>query len=89
MTFDLSLKINQSILKSKTSVIEKDADGKNTLMDYGAAYAHFKGTIPSVGLSIGVSGKNANIGISFNIDADGKNHGEIEWKKILPRSTYI
>lgn len=77
------------VFKKFTMTYTADADGKNTLMDYGAAYAHFKGTIPSGGLSIGVSGKNANIGISFNIDADGKNHGEIEWKKILPRSTYI
>lgn len=77
------------VFKKFTMTYTADADGKNTLMDYGAAYAHFKGTIPSVGLSIGVSGKNANIGISFNIDADGKDHGEIEWKKILPRSTYI
>lgn len=77
------------VFKKFTMTYTADADGKNTLMDYGAAYAHFKVSISSVGLSIGVSGKNASIGISFNIDADIENIGEIEWKKIYPRSTYI
>ena len=62
---------------------------KNTLMDYGAAYVHFKSSIPTVGLSIGVSGKDSSIGISFSIDAGNEKKGEIEWNKIYPRSTYI
>ena len=77
------------VFKKFTMTYTAYADGKNTLMDYGAAYVHFKEEIPSVGLSIGVSGKDSSIGISFSIDAGGNNKGEIEWKKILPRSTYI
>lgn len=30
------------------------ADGKNTLMDYGAAYVHFREMLSVTGLNIGV-----------------------------------
>jgi len=62
-----------------------DADGKNTLMDYGAAYVHFYDRFNVSGLSIGVSGSGANIGISFNITKNG----DFEWKKVYPQRSYI
>ena len=77
--------INGKIFKKFTMTYTAAADGKNTLMDYGAAYAHYYEST-SVGLSIGVSGSGASIGVSFSINNANAN---IEWKKIYPQSSYI
>lgn len=62
-----------------------DADGKNTLMDYGAAYVHFYETFSFSGLSIGVSGRDLSIAINFDITK----YGDYEWKKTYPQRSYI
>lgn len=77
--------VNARIIKKFTMTYTADADGKNTLMDYGAAYVHFYEMFSVSGLSIGVSGSGASIGISFSITKNG----DFEWKKIYPRDTYI
>ena len=77
--------VNAKVFKNFTMTYSADADGKNTLMDYGAAYVHFYETFSVTGLSIGVSGSGASIGISFSVTKDG----DVEWKNVYPRSTYI
>lgn len=77
--------VNGKVFKNFTMTYSARADGKNTLMDYGAAYAHFYDMFTITGLSIGVSGTDASIGISFTITKNG----DIEWKNVYPRSTYI
>ena len=77
--------INGKIIKSFTMTYTAAADGKNTLMDYGAVYAHFKETFSPTGVSVGVSGTGASIGISIT-----NNYAhDIEWKHIYPQSSYI
>ena len=76
---------NARIFKRFTMTYTADAGGKNTLMDYGAAYVHFYDRFNVSGLSIGVSGSGANIGISFNITKNG----DFEWKKVYPQRSYI
>jgi len=77
--------VNGRIFKNFTMTYTADADGKNTLMDYGAAYVHFRETFSVSGVSIGVSGSGASIGLSFSITKKG----DFEWKKIYPQSSYI
>lgn len=76
---------NAKIIKGFTMTYTAAADGKNTLMDYGACYAHFKTTFTSTGVSVGVSGSGPSIGISFSI----KYSHDLEWKHIYPQSSYI
>lgn len=73
------------IFKKFTMTYTADADGKNTLMDYGAAYVHFYETFSFSGLSIGVSGRDLSIAINFDITK----HGDYEWKKTYPQRSYI
>lgn len=77
--------INARIMKSFTMTYTAQADGKNTLMDYGAAYVHFKETFSLTGVSIGVSGTGASIGISFSWSKSA----DLEWKNVYPQSSYI
>lgn len=77
--------VNGKIFKSFTMTYTAAADGKNTLMDYGAVYAHFKTTFTPTGVSVGVSGSGPSIGISFTINYSH----DLEWKHIYPQSSYI
>lgn len=73
------------VFKSFTMTYTAMADGKNTLIDYGAIYVHYKQTVASTGITIGASGTGASIGICFTI----KGSHDIEWKNIYSRSSYV
>lgn len=64
------------------------ADGKVTVIDYAATYAHNYEGISGYGISIGVSGGSSvggSLGISFTFD----DKTEVMWESINTRTTYL
>ena len=72
-----------TIFKSFTMMYNAIADGKNTIIDYGAAYAHNITTVTS--FSLGLSyGSSVGVGISFSFGNLSSNM----WKNVYTRTTY-
>ena len=72
-----------TIFKSFTMTYNAIADGKNTIIDYGAAYAHNITTVTS--FSLGLSyGSSVGVGISFSFGNLSSNM----WKNVYTRTTY-
>lgn len=75
---------NLKMIKEFSMTYHALADGKVTVLDYGAAYIHHYQTISNIGISISV-GKEPSIGISFT----PTNGGSKMWDKVYTRTSYI
>ncbi len=62
------------------------ADGKVTVMDYGAAYIHHYSTFSGPGLSIGIS-QSGSVSLGFSFTPINK--GAAMWDKTYTRTSYL
>lgn len=77
--------VNRKIIKEFSMTYNAIADGKVTVMDYGASYAHIKEGITGVSLSVGVSASGGSLGLSFSI---GKK-ADMMWENTYTKTSYI